>query len=162
MKQLAMTVALVWGMACTAWAQQPPIIKWADLQGYMDRDTDTLYVLNFWATWCKPCVAEMPHFERLQSERAQDKVQVIFVSLDFRNQYDAMLLPFLKRKKLQSPVMLLDEPKYNDWIDKLDPSWSGAIPATLFVQHSRGIRKFHEGDFTFEELSSTVNDLLSK
>lgn len=149
-------------MALTAHAQKPPVFKWADLAQFMNRDDDTLYVLNFWATWCKPCVAELPAFERLQAERGKEMVKVVLISMDFRNQYDSHLVPFIARKRLQSQVVLLDEPKYNEWIDKLDPSWSGAIPATLFVQHRRGVWVFHEGEFSYEELSSQVNDLLSK
>jgi thiol-disulfide isomerase/thioredoxin len=143
-------------------AQNPAIVHLQDFQNWCAQDNDTLYVLNFWSTWCRPCVAEMPHFDRMQKEMEAQKVKVIFLSLDFKSQYDSHLVPFLKKKKLYSTVVFFDEPKINDWIDKVDPSWSGAIPVTLFVQHSKEIRQFHEGDFTYESLTSTINSLISQ
>jgi thiol-disulfide isomerase/thioredoxin len=142
-------------------AQQPAVYHLQDLEAIMNRDNDTLYVLNFWATWCKPCVEEMPHFDRVQKETEGKKVKVVFVSLDFKNQIDSRLVPFLKRKKPYSTVVFLDEPNLNDWGNAVSKDWSGAIPATLFVQAGKGIRHFHEGDFTYESLISTVHTLLS-
>ena len=148
---------LAWG---TSHAQKPEIIHMKDVAAWDLADNDTLYVLNFWATWCKPCVAEMPFFDQVQQEMAAQKVKVIFISMDFRNEYDKRLVPFVARKKFVSQVVLLDEPKYNDWIDKVSTTWSGAIPATLIVQHSKGIRDFHEGEFTYEELKSKIETLI--
>ena len=143
-------------------AQKPEIIKMSQVAAWDLADNDTLYVLNFWATWCKPCVAEMPYFEQVQREMEAQKVKVIFISMDFRNEYDKRLVPFVNRKKLYSKVVLLDEPKYNEWIDKVSTAWSGAIPATLIVQHSKGIRAFHEGEFTYESLKTKIESLLNQ
>ena len=143
-----------------AQAQDYEVIHMAEIEAWDTVDTDTLYVLNFWATWCRPCVAEMPYFEKVQKEMLEQKVKVIFVSMDFKNQYESRLEPFLKKKKLKSKVVALDEPKYHLWIDKVSSEWSGAIPATLFVQHSRDIRSFHEGEFTYDELKSKIESLL--
>lgn len=151
-----LSIALLFGLA---FAQAPEIIHIKEISAWDNADNDTLYVLNFWATWCKPCVAEMPYFERIQKEMEAEKVKVIFVSMDFASEYENRLVPFLKRKKLNSKVVLLDEPKYHLWIDKVSEEWSGAIPATLFVQHSKGIRDFHEGEFSYEELKSKIEAL---
>jgi thiol-disulfide isomerase/thioredoxin len=142
-------------------AQAPQVYHAADLQALLDQDNDTLYILNFWATWCRPCVAEMPHFDQVQQEMAGQKVKVVFLSLDFKSDVESRLVPFLKRKKLHSTVVFLDEPNLNDWADAVSKEWSGAIPATLFVRNQGGIRHFHEGDFTYESLISTINTLLS-
>jgi thiol-disulfide isomerase/thioredoxin len=154
-------VLMAWGSRQVQ-AQGPRIIHMAEVAAWDQADNDTLYVLNFWATWCKPCVAEMPFFDQVQKEMAAQKVKVIFISMDFRNEYDKRLVPFVNRKKFVSEVVLLDEPKYNDWIDKVSPAWSGAIPATLMVQHSKGIREFHEGEFTYETLKSKVESLINQ
>ncbi len=154
-------IFVMWS-ANAATAQKPAIIHMADVAAWDLADNDTLYVLNFWATWCKPCVAEMPFFDQLHQEMAAQKVKVIFVSMDFRNEYDKRLVPFANKRKFFSPIMLLDEPKYNDWIDKVSTTWSGAIPATLIVQHARGIRDFHEGEYTYETLKSKVESLINQ
>jgi thiol-disulfide isomerase/thioredoxin len=148
-----------WG---NAFAQKPAIIHIDQVMAWDQADNDTLYVLNFWATWCKPCVAEMPYFDQVQREMEAQKVKVIFISMDFRNEYDKRLVPFLARKKLYAQAVLLDEPKYNEWIDRVSTAWSGAIPATLIVQHSRGIRDFHEGEYTYETLKSKIDSLIQQ
>ncbi|MEM1000351.1 MAG: TlpA disulfide reductase family protein [Bacteroidota bacterium] len=143
-------------------AQQPQVevIQYPQLESWFNAENDTLYVINFWATWCRPCVAEMPYFEQLQAEMVDQKVKVQFVSLDFVQDLESRLLPFLERRPVKSSVYLLDEPKYNTWIDQVAKAWSGAIPATVFVQKSRGVREFHEGDYTFATLKEKVESLM--
>jgi thiol-disulfide isomerase/thioredoxin len=142
-------------------AQKPvvEVIYFPQLEEWFQADNDTLYVINFWATWCRPCVAEMPYFDQLQQEMVDQKVKVQFVSMDFISDLEKKLIPFLKRKKPFSSVYLLDEPKYNKWMGKVSEEWSGSIPATIFVQHSRDVREFHEGEFTYEELKTKVESL---
>jgi thiol-disulfide isomerase/thioredoxin len=111
-------------------------------------------VVNFWATWCAPCVEELPYFEELTREYADKPLRVLLVSLDFRRQLERRLLPFLKNNDIQSRVVVLDDADANAWIDKVDPSWSGAIPATLFYQGER--RLFKEQTFTRDELFQLV------
>src|SRR5690606_6809447 len=50
---------------------------------YFQKKNDSIYVINFWATWCKPCIKELPAFEKIASEYADKKVKVLLVSLDF-------------------------------------------------------------------------------
>jgi thiol-disulfide isomerase/thioredoxin len=117
-------------------------------------DTNTIYVVNFWATWCAPCVKELPHFEKLNSENKS--VKVVLVSLDFKKQYESTLLPFLKRKNIQSEVVLLTDKDYNSWLPMVDKEWSGSIPATLIIKNGKKI--FAEKIFSSdEELNEFVN-----
>lgn len=121
---------------------------------FLKMQNDTTYVVNFWATWCAPCVAELPHFEKITSDYKDQKVKVILVSLDFKKQVESNLLPFIKRKNIQSQVVHLSDPDANAWISKVDSSWSGAIPATVIYNKNR--RKFYEQSFTFDQLQSEI------
>jgi thiol-disulfide isomerase/thioredoxin len=121
---------------------------------YLHRNSDTLYVINFWATWCKPCVKELPNFEQINEKYKTQKVKVILVSLDFAKEYESTLLPFVQKRNLKSEIILLDDPDSNNWIDKVNTSWSGAIPATLV--YSRNSRDFYEQSFNYEQLDSIV------
>ncbi len=93
---------------------------------------DTMYVINFWATWCKPCIEELPAFDSLFILKNKLPVKVILVSLDFKEDLDKKVIPFLKKHGIQTECVLLDEVNGNDFINKISPAWSGAIPATLF------------------------------
>ncbi|MEL7021441.1 MAG: TlpA disulfide reductase family protein, partial [Bacteroidota bacterium] len=83
-----------------------------------EQSSDTTYVINFWATWCKPCVAELPYFEQLTQNYNDQKVKVLLISLDFEKQLSTKLLPFVQERQLQSEVLSLADGKYNNWIDK--------------------------------------------
>jgi thiol-disulfide isomerase/thioredoxin len=141
-------------------SQHVRMIKFPELESMMKQESDTTYVFNFWATWCKPCIKELPYFDQLASHFPDRKIRVILVSLDFKRQYETNLKPFLVRNNIQSEVLLLDEPDYNSWIDKVDPGWGGAIPATLVLNNKSGTHKFYEKDFAREDLIETVKSLL--
>ncbi len=115
---------------------------------------DTTVIVNFWATWCAPCVEELPYFEELTRRRTSEKYLIILVNLDFRKQLSTRLIPFLEKHELQSTVVVLDDPDANAWIDRIDPTWSGAIPATVIFNAAR--REFREQSFTSEELTTLV------
>jgi thiol-disulfide isomerase/thioredoxin len=108
-------------------------------------------VINFWATWCAPCVKEIPLFEKLN--QANKEVEVMLVSMDYDlDPNPEKVYRFMTRKNLQSKVVILAERNPNDWISKIDKSWkSGTLPATLIINTQNGKRKFvqqelHEGD----------------
>ncbi len=153
------------------WALVAPWVKAQDTLTFIKADqllawrndtTDTVYVLNFWATWCAPCIAELPHFEKLNAEYAQKPVRVILISTDFRRDVDRRLKPFIERQGLKSRVAFLDEKTPNDWIDTIAPEWSGAIPATLVMKPKAKFERFFERQLRYEELEAAVREALNK
>ncbi|HVE60290.1 MAG TPA: TlpA disulfide reductase family protein [Chitinophagaceae bacterium] len=136
-------------------AQEIKAITFAEFEERSKSNNDTIYIFNFWATWCKPCVAELPHFDKIAEDFKDKKVKVVFISLDNALQ-KLRVENFIKERNLKSEVVLMKDTNYNDWIDKVDPSWSGAIPATLVVNNKAGSRKFHEGDLNYEELKQLI------
>jgi thiol-disulfide isomerase/thioredoxin len=137
----------------SVFAQKPiEIIKFQELEKLMQKN-DRIYVFNFWASWCKPCVTEMPAFETLANNFHLNKVSVIFISLDFKRDLK-IVEKFVTDHQIKSKIYLIDEPDYNSWIDKVSSQWSGAIPATLI---SNGIRhEFYEQSFDYKSLSERI------
>lgn len=159
MKKLIFKVLLLLPFASLA--QQVEMVQFPYVGSLIKNNSDTTYVINFWATWCKPCVKELPEFEKLNAEYADKKLKVILISLDFKRQFETRLIPYVKEKQLKSTVVLLNDPDYNSWIDKVDSSWGGAIPATLVVNNKMNIKKFYEKEFTFEELEKIIKPLIN-
>jgi len=122
-----------------------PVVNFDTLSHLLSQHSDTTYVTNFWATWCKPCVSELPYFEQVHTKYKDQPVKVVLVSLDFVSQLDEKLAPFLERHDIKSSIMVLDEPDANSWIDKIHPDWTGALPATILYRNDH--KQFHEGSF---------------
>ena len=133
------------------------VVDYNGLEPLLAKRSDTTYVINFWATWCAPCVKELPYFEKLNAEYADKKVKVILVSLDFPDKLEKQVIPYVQ-KNLKSEVWLLDDADANGWIPKIDKEWSGAIPATIIYNKNK--RTFYERSFKYEELEKEVTSIL--
>jgi len=140
--------------------QKIEYIKVPELENILKRPDNKLFVLNFWATWCAPCVSEIPGFEKTAKEYDTTRVRFILVSLDFPSQIRKQLIPFLKKNMITLDVAVMTEVDYNAWINIVDPQWQGDIPATLFFNNSRKTRFFHSGEVTEAELKKYINSLL--
>lgn len=141
----------------TAQSQKVKLINVDQLQERMKNGKDSTYVVNFWATWCAPCIKELPNFEKLSAEYKSEKLAVLLVSVDFKSKLASNVEPFVKRKNLKNEVFLLNESNPQEYIDRIDPSWSGSIPATLFIKNDK--RKFIESELTYEQLLTQYKKL---
>jgi len=131
------------------------VISYPEFEEMVATSSNQIRVYNFWATWCAPCIKEMPHFDKVNNE---DKdIALYFISLDDGRKTERVT-NFIDKRKIQAPVYLLDDIDYNKWISKVHADWSGAIPATLFVD-AKGNKHFHEGEMSEEELISIINSL---
>ena len=135
------------------------IVDFDGLKPYLNKKNDTTYVINFWATWCAPCVKELPYFEYLQDNYKSKPVEVLLVSLDFPNQYEKKLVPFLKDKNIRSKVIALDDVDQNKWINGINQDWDGAIPVTLIYNKNKGV--FYKQSFSYEELEQEVKTFIN-
>lgn len=137
-----------------------PIVDFNEIRPLLNKNNDTTYVINFWATWCSPCVKEIPHFEEINKKYSNQRLKVLLISLDFPTQYETRLIPFIKNRNILSEVILLDDPDSNSWINEVSTEWSGAIPATVIYNKSK--RQFYEKVFTMEELEEEVKKFLNQ
>ena len=121
------------------------------------KQNDTLYLVNFWATWCQPCVEELPDFMKVNNEFKTDKFKMILVSLDKASDFDTKVKNYIKTNNITPDVYVLsDNKRMNEWIPKINKTWSGAIPATAIYKNGKQVF-FTEGQISYTDLVNTIN-----
>ena len=132
--------------------------QFEDLNPTFEVSGDSVHVINFWATWCKPCVAELPYFEALLDDSSVDKLKLTLVSLDFKHQIHTKLLDFLNEHSIKANVVVLTDGNANKYINAVDNTWEGSIPATLIKYKDK--RLFYERSFhSVDELKQIINSI---
>ncbi len=141
----------------------PQVVSLEQLQARITQARDTVLVINFWATWCKPCIQELPAFERLRKEYAEHigskhtrPLHIILVSLNSVKEM-RIVETFLRKRRYGAESLLLSAGNPNIWIDAIVPTWSGAIPATWIGHPASNKKIFHEGEVTYQELTSLLD-----
>ncbi|MBX6380059.1 MAG: TlpA family protein disulfide reductase [Thermoflavifilum aggregans] len=139
-----------------ATAQQIPQITSAQLKSYTEKK-DGIYVINLWATWCRPCVEELPDIEKVAASLQDKPVHVILVSLDYADAYPKTIQRFVTQHHLQSPVYWLNETNPNAINEVLGGQWMGVVPTTLVVNAKTGYRRLFQGKITSDELTRAIH-----
>ncbi len=135
------------------------VLNYAQLKPMLEQQDGKTHVVNFWATWCKPCVDELPYFQKLAKTYKDKNVEVLFVSLDFTDEIESKLKPFIKNNNLMQDVVVLDDPNQNEWISGIDESWTGSLPATLIYNKDK--RAFYEQPFEYKELTDKLHKFIN-
>lgn len=142
-------------------AQEIKSIKATDLKKLI-AESKTPLIINMWATWCKPCIEELPYFIEEIKDHRKDSLQLILVSLDFKEAFPEEIAAFAKKRKIDASIFWLDETDADYFCPKVDPKWSGAIPATLFINNKTGYRNFIEEQVSHEKLKKEIKAILGK
>jgi thiol-disulfide isomerase/thioredoxin len=141
------------------YSQSINVWKIGDLEKRVKNNSDTTYIVNFWATWCMPCVKELPDFDTIHTDYEKKKIKVLLVSLDFAEDLNKKVIPFLKTRKVKSEVVILDEVNGNYFIPKVSADWSGALPATWIVNTKKSVDRFFEKKITTEFLRNELSTI---
>jgi thiol-disulfide isomerase/thioredoxin len=139
------------------------IPKWKieDVVRSFSAKNDTVYIVSFWATFCKPCNEEIPDFIRIADKYKGQKVKLMLVSLDLPS-YVAVKLPaFIKKNNYKTNHVWLNETNADRFCPMIDPKWSGAIPATIIVNNNTGYRKFFEDQVKPEAFEATIKEAMA-
>lgn len=154
-------ISIVLFISVFSLVQAQPVKQWKidDLLNYTEQ-SDSVLVINFWATFCGPCIAELPYFHSITDKYKQQKVKLLLVSLDFKESYPKKIRDFAKKRKYKAEIVWLNEEKPDDFCPKVDSSWTGSMPATLFINKKTGYRKFVEAEMKPEDLELEIKLVL--
>jgi len=152
-------IATLFLFSTNLFSQQLKKIKITDLEKTI-AESKTPLIINFWATFCKPCVQEIPYFQQQVKEHKNDSIKLLLVSLDLESYYPAKIKSFVTKQKFTAPIVWLDESNADYFCPKVDTAWSGAIPATLFINNKTGYRKFFEEQLSNEKLKKEIAAVL--
>lgn len=149
-------------LCCVLAMQAQPIKRWKmdDLLHYAATN-DSVLVINFWATFCAPCIAELPYFHSITNKYKKENVKLLLVSLDFEEYYPKRIRDFAIKRKYTAEIVWLDEEKPDEFCPRIDPKWTGSMPATLFINKKNGYRKFVEGEMKPEDLEKEIKAALA-
>ncbi len=120
---------------------------------------DKPVLVNFWATWCVPCVEEFPYIMELK-EKYGDQFELVFVSGDFEEAKDDAL-EFLKEQNVQFTTYYKTG-KDNEFIQTVSDTWSGALPYTVIYSKDGSVSSAWEGKAEFEEFESELLKVIDK
>jgi thiol-disulfide isomerase/thioredoxin len=129
----------------------------AGLKRMIQNREGKVLLLNVWATWCAPCVEEFPDIARLSQSYDSKTLEVVAVSADYPDEVDSKIIPFLKKQNVSFRVYVAKFDDQEDFINALDPTWNGALPATLIYDRHGRQRFFHVGQQTYEQFKDAVD-----
>lgn len=132
------------------------------LDSLISNRNGNILLLNIWATWCEPCKEEFPDLIKLSSEYKNKKVQIVTISVDYPDEVTEKIIPFLNSSPVPFTTYVADFPSQDSLINKFNPEWSGAVPATIIFDSNGIQRKFLLGKQSFQQFKNDVDDLLQQ
>ena len=155
-------ILLVFMIGCTAVASTQTIkkVKATDVRMMMDTSSVPL-IVNFWATWCAPCVKEIPWFDSIMTEK-KSGAKLLLVSLDFPESYPGDLTSFVGKNGYKGEVVFLDESDASYFCPVLEKQWDGSIPSTIFINNKEKYKHFVGSQISRQQFADELNKLEEK
>jgi thiol-disulfide isomerase/thioredoxin len=158
MKTIAIYLVLLLTGVCTN-AQQVKAINIQQLDSII-KNTAKPLVINFWATFCKPCIEEIPYFEAAVNDYKKNDIEMILVSVDLPDYYPSKIKTFAARKKITSKIVWLNETNADIFCAAIDAKWNGEIPVSLMINNKNNYRRFYNHQLTPAQVKKAFADLV--
>jgi thiol-disulfide isomerase/thioredoxin len=135
-------------------------IRITELESYIAH-CDHPLIVNFWATFCVPCVKEIPYFQSTVDRYKDKEVELVLVSLDLPGYYPARVAAFVKKSEFTARVFWLNETDADYFCPKVDPGWSGGIPCSLFINNKSHYRRFFDRQLTEPQVGLEIKEMIA-
>ena len=139
-----------------------PLSTTKDLESLRDLKKGNVVLVNFWATWCKPCIAEFPELVKIYNEYSDKGVEIIFISVDAPEDVNTKVVPFLNDKDVDFVTYYNNFTKPEDLINFFDIKWEGAIPTTYIYNKDWKQADCFVGIRTYDQFEKTIAKLINK
>lgn len=117
-------------------------------------------VVNFWATWCEPCVEEMPELIEFDRKYRTKSVRFLSVSADHPDDLEDRILPYMKKAEIHFPVLVVGGESPDDLVKAVDPKWQGSLPATFVYDRDGNRVKAWFEKITLSDLQRVLDPLI--
>ena len=144
-----------------AYSQKVRKVQITDVEAYIQK-ADHPLVVSFWATWCAPCVEEIPWLQSTVAKYADKKVELVLVSLDFQRDFPSKIESFIKQRKFEATFFWLNETNADYFCPKIDPKWDGNIPCTLLINNKTQYRRFFNRQLTDRQVEPEILSLIKE
>jgi len=152
-------ILLSWSKAMTQ--EVVTLNKISDLDAIRNANAGKVLLVNLWASWCKPCVEEFPHLVKLYNDYKVENFELILISLDFKEEIDSKVIPFLKKNNIDFPTYYIDaKNNVEDIINYFDKKWEGAIPATFIYDRNNKMVETVIGGHNYSFFETLIRKIL--
>jgi thiol-disulfide isomerase/thioredoxin len=134
----------------------------AELRAALDARKERVVLVNFWATWCRPCLKEMPGLLSLEKKYAGRGFEFLAVSLDDPADRETVVRPFLAKSFPQLRTLIRRSPDMDSMVSVLDPAWNEVLPTSYVLDGSGQVRARLQGGKPVAEFEAAILPLLPK
>jgi thiol-disulfide isomerase/thioredoxin len=136
------------------------LLNASGLQTIIHRRNGKILILNIWATWCLPCMEEFPDLIKAVSAYDTNKVEVVGISLDYADEIQTKVLPFIRKNNIPFRMYLAQFHSQEQFINSVQKTWNGAIPATFIYDRNGRQKRSLIGEQTFDQFKATIDTVL--
>ncbi len=119
-----------------------------------------LILVNFWATWCAPCVKEIPEIVKLQEKYKERGLRVIAVSMDEPEELETGVRPFVRKRFPNFVSYLCKESDHDKFASVIDTAWNEIMPTNFLIDRNGKLRATLTGGKSYEEFEAVITPLL--
>jgi thiol-disulfide isomerase/thioredoxin len=134
-------------------------LTFGQLTTYVAQQKGKPLVVNFWATWCDPCVEELPDLIKLYNAHHKEGLNMVGFSVDFPEQTEKVVIPFVSTHKIPYPVYVANPDDQDTLINYFSKAWSGAVPATFLYDKKGNLVQAHFGKMTYKEMEEFIKPI---
>jgi thiol-disulfide isomerase/thioredoxin len=158
-------------LICLAWLASTPVhgnttdsplalVTPAGLRTALDELQGEVVLINFWATWCGPCLKEIPVLLELEDELAEQGFTLVAVSLDDPASGTTVVQPFMREWFPEFRSYLGKTYDMDEMVSVLDGGWNQVLPTTYLLDRDGTVAVRLQGSYTQDEFVTAIKPLL--